>query len=779
MSLILDLLDAVRGGADEAGPPIPFTAENASAMGSIFGSGKPSLNQQLDLTTSESTLFSVLDLVSSRVAAVKWNSFRPTDTEVEEDARVKVTAQQNLAVKMWHRPNKFITGKQLRNVCTWHHKAVGEAWMVMDFYDAARTLPRTWWPVRPDRMFPVPDPDDFLLGYLYRSPDGEDIALELDEVLRITRPHPLDPHRGLGAVQTLGTALGLSLTSQQWIAAFFRNDATPGGVIEVPDGLEDHEYDQLRRRWNQQHRGVGRAHRVAILEYGKWVPRQMSIKDMQFPQVRNLTRDQVLEAFRIHKHMLGITEDVNLANATAARETFDEAVTVPEVDEWTDLANGPYLERFGSKGGAVEFCPVSPIKKDTEEPRRDMAAKVENAEKLIGMGADWAATFDMLGLPAIPQAVVQDETPPESAPGGGKPERDVQPPDPAPADPADPADPAGADDVAKLQAAALGVQKMYLSVEGNTFITKPEARTWAAKLGAPIVPEDWVEPEPDPHPVPAPPVIPPPPPGPAPAPPPAEASGRRSVFGRLVMADEVDLSGLDEQWREAVDTALARYRAEVSPKQFDDLVKQVQAAVDDGDLAALGDLTVKDAGGPGLLTDAMIAMAALGAASVVAEAAAQGVTVSVITPARAELETHALVVARLLAGAVGASAAREALRQAGPGVPGRTVADAVRAHLEALSESGVRDAIGAALTVAQNSGRAAVLREAPPADYYASEQLDGSTCAPCRSVDGNLLGTSIDDVFEEYPTGGFKDCLGRDKCRGVVVAVWPDEGGDQ
>ena len=35
-------------------------------------------------------------------------------------------------------------------------------------------------------------------------------------------------------------------------------------------------------QWEEQHRGVSRAHRVAILEQGKWIDRKYTMRDMQF-----------------------------------------------------------------------------------------------------------------------------------------------------------------------------------------------------------------------------------------------------------------------------------------------------------------------------------------------------------------------------------------------------------------------------------------------------------------------------------------------------------------
>jgi HK97 family phage portal protein len=772
VSLFGAILDAVAPGRDTSGPPVEFTTAT-HGHGFSFERGS-SRSAQLDLTTSESTLFSVLDLLSTSTASVEWNAYRKAGARRNpEQEPEEISGDQNLAVKLWHKPNPFMTGTHLRSLCQWHRDAVGEAYMVVKYFDGTQ-LPQSWWPVRPDRIKPVPDPDKFLIGYMYTGPDGTKVPLELHEVLRIIgRPHPTDPHRGIGAVQALLTALGTSMSAQQWIATFFQNDATPGGIIELGEGLEDHEFRKLVRRWNEQHRGVSRAHRVAILEYGKWTPRSINMKDMQFTELRTLTRDQILEAYRIHKHMLGASDDVNLANAQAADGTFAKWSSVPRLGEWKALANGPYVELFGETG--IEFEFESPIQEDGEENRKDLESRVNAALRLIGEGADWDRTLETFGLPALPRVQAEETTPGGVGGDGSVPAQDPQP-EPA------------LDDSEKLTAAAVGAQKIYLATEGNTFLSKMEARKWSAAMGAPIVPEDFVEPEkPEPPaplpglPVPAAPAGPavpePAPPEQTPPPPGPDALANRRMTNAASPADEVDLSGLDEEWRRAVEDALTKWQRDVLPGQYAALVEQVQAAVDSDNLDQLAALVAPDAGGEELLAAALVAIAAVGSASVVREAAAQGVTVAAVSAPSAMVKMHAKVVAGLMGAALATSAGREGLRAAGPGVAGSVVADAVRTHLEGLTDAQPRQYLGGALTAAVNAGRMATMTEAPAASYVASEVLDQNTCTPCNDVHGTVF-SGIGAAWENYPMGGFKDCLGLERCRGTVVAVWPKEGED-
>jgi HK97 family phage portal protein len=789
MSVIDDLLEladtyraplALAKQPDPTPPPVPYTGMG----GGITWTGGQSRTSQLELSTAETTLFSVLELISKTTSRVKWDGHRPLrGSEQADQDRPVILPEQNRAVYLWNRPNNFMTGRFLRQMCTWHYRAVGEAWMVVDFYDAGMTVPRAWWPVRPDRMTVNADPGEFLTNYTYTGPSGEKIDLDQREVLRITNPHPLDPHRGMGVVQTLGTIIGMSLESAQWIANFFANDATPGGIIEIPEGLPDMEYNRTRKRWNEQHRGTAKAHRVAILEFGTFKPRSYSMKDMQFPEIRHLSRDQVLEAFRIHKHNMGISDDVNRANAVAAREQLAENETKPNLDEWSELANGPYSERFGAVGEVVELCYRDPTPEDQDAALAEGNAKVDNYVKLISHNVDPQAAADYLGMPLLPLVVVPEPV----SDDGEKEEPEVEKPTSETPASGDLDETAVGDPLAIANVA----QKLYLPYV-NKLITRVEGRQELANTGMRIDPEAWEDDEPQPglvEPPEASPAVPDTAPVPEADPAPAtgapvgggagdsaslapQPAGRVTTRQPRGAAEDVDLSGMDEDWQDIVDKLLARWPG-ILDDQYSELARQVRAAIDDGDLEALLALTAPDAGAADVLTLALVAAALSGANAVVREADDQGVQVGTRVPDRGEVEARAAVVTGFLRAGLAITAGTEALRVNSPGMDGEAVADAVREHLDGLSDARFKASLSAAVTAAQNEGRFETLAAAPSATYFASEQLDDATCAPCRKVEGTMY-ESIEDAREDYPTAGYRQCLGTIRCRGTIVAIYLD-----
>ncbi|KKK90437.1 hypothetical protein LCGC14_2723000, partial [marine sediment metagenome] len=278
---------------------------------------------------------------------------------------------------------------------------VGEAWWIVARSTLGFGPPLELWPVRPDRMAPVPDPTEFLKGYVYFSPDGEKVLLGVDDVVQLKMPNPLDPYRGLGPVQSILADLDSERYSAAWNRNFFLNGAEPGGIIEVDRRLDDAEFGELSTRWKEQHQGVANAHRVAILEQGKWVDRKMSQKDMQFIQLRKTSQDTIIQAFGFPRPLLGITESVNRANAEAAELMYARWLLVPRLERIKDALNTRLLPLFGTSTKGMEFDFCSPVPTDRDQDTAEMTAKTDGAKSLVEAGYDPADVLEAVGLPAM------------------------------------------------------------------------------------------------------------------------------------------------------------------------------------------------------------------------------------------------------------------------------------------------------------------------------------------------------------------------------------------
>lgn len=377
--------------------PVPFTSRAQSSYG-VFGARRDA-ESQLRAMSATGTLFAIVDRTSNATALVDWKLWRKAKSGMKED-RVEVTS--HAALDLWNRPNAFMPRQEFVETSTQHYDLTGETeWVIAK--RPGINLPLEMWPVRPDRMTPVPDRETFLKGWVYTSPDGEQVPLELDEVIQLRRPNPLDPYRGLSPVLSILPDLDTARYAAEWSRAFFLNSAQPGGIIEVPVHLSDDEFDEMRARWAEQHKGVNNAHKVAIVEHGAtWADRTISQRDMQFVELRGATREAIREAYGIPKFAVGDLEDVNRATAEAAKAWFAEQLTIPRLERIKGALNNELLPMYGPTAQGLEFDYENPVPPDVTTEAEQLTSRANAASLLVGVGFEPKGTLSAVGLPDIP-----------------------------------------------------------------------------------------------------------------------------------------------------------------------------------------------------------------------------------------------------------------------------------------------------------------------------------------------------------------------------------------
>lgn len=409
-----------RTRAPRNSSPVPLVSRTGFA--GLFGGA--STDERLMSKYGEvGTLFGVVSRLATAVAKAEWTLYDTTASGLPEDRTPNTT---HASVKFWARPNPQMHRRRFVETVEQHIDLIGEGAPVLSVAKIGPDrIPIEAWPVRPDRIKPVADPYDFISGYVYTAPDGQKVPLEPDECKRLIMPNPNDPYRGLGPVQALLSDLDSIRYAADWQRNFFLNSAEPGGVIEVPETLGDREYDRLKAQWDAGHRGVQKAHRVALLEAGaKWNGTSYSQRDMQFAELRGVGRDVIMEAFGFPKPILGITENVNRANAEAAEYLFSKWLVEDRLDRWKDWLNFDILPMYGRTSQGLEWDYCSPVSENSDARNSAVTANAGAADKLIRLGGDPSEVMNYLGMPDITfdrSAMVTSTIPPgdQSAPDPG------------------------------------------------------------------------------------------------------------------------------------------------------------------------------------------------------------------------------------------------------------------------------------------------------------------------------------------------------------------------
>lgn len=376
-------------------PPVPYTASNASPnLISGYGGARAALINAMGIN---GTLYATVSRYANATSQVCWNLYRPSRSGLDED-RVQITS--HLALDVWKMPNAYEPRQLFIESFQQHMELVGEGWWVIE-----RNMfgwPESMWVVRPDRIAPVPSVERGISGYIYYSPDGQQIPLDAKDVIRLRQPNPADPGpagRGMGAVQTILSQVEAIALSAQWNRNFFANSAKPGGIIVVPTTLNDASFRRLQLQWGEQHRGVSNAARVGILEGGATWNDGSTHDDMQFVDLQKIGADTIREAFAMPKFLLGLVEDVNRSNAEASDAMFGAWGLVPRLERIKQALNSQFLPLFGAED--LEFDYDTPIPPDANALNKELTTKVNAYVALISAGVDPVDASSTVDLPVM------------------------------------------------------------------------------------------------------------------------------------------------------------------------------------------------------------------------------------------------------------------------------------------------------------------------------------------------------------------------------------------
>jgi HK97 family phage portal protein len=430
-------------------PPIPLDNGRAFGRGLAFnlGNGRQDAETFMRQYGISGTVFGIVSLLAESTATPPWHLYKkqPVDgrrryTTGDQGSDQRIEVVQHAAIQLVNSPNSFHSAFEFREGSQQHEELTGETFWVLDMEAG---FPTSMWYVRPDRMEPIPDPELFLTGWIYTGPTGEQVPLRADEVILEKRPDPLDPYRGAGPVASILPNIQQQRYATEYQRNLFLNGADPGGVITVPNRLDDAAFDELIDRWRQSHRGIARAGHVGVLEGGaQWEANAHTNKDMEYGQLRLANRDELREAWRIHKSMMGTADDVNRANAQTAQEVFTAWQILPRLNRRRDTLNTKLLPLFNRADRTLEFDYEDPSPINAETAAQELLGKAQAAQALVAAGYDQGDVLETVGLPdmavaekptqapALPPGWVPGTppgAPPAASPAPGPQEGDAQP----------------------------------------------------------------------------------------------------------------------------------------------------------------------------------------------------------------------------------------------------------------------------------------------------------------------------------------------------------------
>ncbi|MCL1126717.1 phage portal protein [Shewanella surugensis] len=235
------------------------------------------------------------------------------------------------------RPNHYQTPFEFKELMQSHVLLRGNAYAVIIRDNAG--IPISLLPQDPDvvQMLET-DGGEFF----YDLGNGKGIAPS-EDILHL-RGLSKDGKLGLSLVKLMAESIGLSIATEKHGATFFGNGAHPGVTLKHPGKLSKEAKANIRKDWEDIHRGVDQANRVAVLAEGMEVYQLgLSNEDSQFLETRTFQRYEISGFLRVAPHLIGALDNATFSNIEHQQQFHASNALHPWCVRWEEKLNNSLL----------------------------------------------------------------------------------------------------------------------------------------------------------------------------------------------------------------------------------------------------------------------------------------------------------------------------------------------------------------------------------------------------------------------------------------------------
>ena len=261
-----------------------------------------------------------ISAISEAVADIDFELYKVKGEDVDE-------VKEHQILELLHRPNQSMTKREFIYLLQTYRLLTGES--PIRIRKVGNTI-KELVPLNPLKLNPMigktADGFEMVTGYEYVFDINGAMKkeqLKPEEVIFIKNINPKSQWRGLGVVEAAQGSIDTMHYSELFNQTFFKNSAVPYIVLTAEGKISESTKERLKNAWDSSYKGPSNAFKTAVLEGGLTVQKlQQTSKDMDFIEQQKFLRDKLMAMFKTTKIALGITEDVNRANAEASEYVF-------------------------------------------------------------------------------------------------------------------------------------------------------------------------------------------------------------------------------------------------------------------------------------------------------------------------------------------------------------------------------------------------------------------------------------------------------------------------
>lgn len=389
-------------GLSWGGPGVTSWPQVRSWSWTVFGDGDGS-SRVTQPYAQHAAVRTGVSAIARDASCIQWEAFRKKGKG--KDKPVDHPVSEILAS-----PNPYLHGNQLMVGTIVSYVLHGEAFW---YYPGVRVMERGLYGM--DRLKPVigelqllnpacviNEPNEAgtdMRWFIQRN--GERVPISPDEFTHFKDYNPYNEYRGLSRLAAAMLEVESDHAAARWSLGYFRNGATPSGVLIPAIGalMTKDQRDDMLRVFTERHGGDKRG--VGILPAG-WDFKDFGVNhhDMDFPMLRNWSREQILAVLGVPPFMAGVLENANYANAREQERLYWRHTIKPMVDTLQASINLDFLPKVG-----VSNYELWPKWEAVASLLEDHESKSTIAQRYWSMGVPFEQINERLELGFDPQRV--------------------------------------------------------------------------------------------------------------------------------------------------------------------------------------------------------------------------------------------------------------------------------------------------------------------------------------------------------------------------------------
>lgn len=381
------------------------------------------------------------ELVFACVEELSTSAAEPRLAAVKKTAKGEAEQiHDHPVLELFERPNPFMSRYSLIASIIMYRAVAGNAYLEKVRSAAGKVV--ELWPLRPDRMWVIPDPVRHIRGWEYKL-GADTFTLSADDVIHTKTRNPLDDWYGLPPLAVVAQRVDTDNFMRSFTGAFFRNAGVPAGLLTVEKQVGAAERELIASRFRNETGGPGGWHSLLVLggaQSGKveYTPMGMPLgeRGLVLPELDEIHEARIPMVWGVPLELIGARLGMihgNRSTTKEARASFWDETLAPLYQELAaDLTMGlrdeyddfDYLEFDTSTVKALQEDETAKVDRVVKKVQSALASIQEGRAELgyepkYEAGAILVMPDNISGLPADQlDAPPAPPTPLGAAPGG-------------------------------------------------------------------------------------------------------------------------------------------------------------------------------------------------------------------------------------------------------------------------------------------------------------------------------------------------------------------------